>query len=263
MLIFETGIKKLNLIMKHNWLLFVLAALSNLVAAQSYTAKEIIKLADDKNRGLSSKGEMTMTIVRPDWSRSVTMKSWSKENDFAMVLITSPAKEKGQVFLKRRNEMWNWVPSIDKMVKIPPSMMLQSWMGSDFTNDDLVQQSSIVKDYTHKLLGREKIRDLECYKIELIPLPDATVVWGKIITWISTSGFDLWKSEYYDEDMELVNVENAFDIKKMGDRLIPTRMEIVPVAKKGQKTILLINSMIFNIPIEESFFSQQNMKKVK
>jgi hypothetical protein len=249
--------------MKRFWLVFNLVQILFLASAQNYSAKEIIKLADDKNRGLSSKGEMTMTIVRPDWSRSVTMKSWSKGNDFAMVLITAPPKEKGQVFLKRRNEMWNWVPSIDKMVKIPPSMMLQSWMGSDFTNDDLVQQSSIVKDYTHKLLGKENIRGLECYKIELVPLPDATVVWGKIITWITSNGFDMWKSEYYDEDMELVNIENAFDIKKMGDRSIPVRMEIVPVTKKGQKTILEIKTMLFDIPVEESFFSQQNMKKVK
>jgi outer membrane lipoprotein-sorting protein len=249
--------------MKRFWSIFNLVQIVFFASAQNYSAKEIIKLADDKNRGLSSKGEMTMTIVRPDWSRSVSMKSWSKGNDFAMVLITAPPKEKGQVFLKRRNEMWNWVPSIDKMVKIPPSMMLQSWMGSDFTNDDLVQQSSIVKDYTHKLLGKENIRGMECYKIELVPLPDATVVWGKIISWITTAGFDIWKSEYYDEDMELVNVENAFDIKKMGDRSIPVKMEIVPVTKKGQKTILEINSMLFNIPIEESFFSQQNMKKVK
>jgi hypothetical protein len=249
--------------MKRFWLIFTTFQIAFIVTAQNYSAKEIVKLADDKNRGLSSKGEMTMTIVRPDWNRSVTMKAWSKGNDFAMVLITAPPKEKGQVFLKRRSEMWNWVPSIDKMVKIPPSMMLQSWMGSDFTNDDLVQQSSIVKDYTHKLLGKENIRGLECYKIELIPLPDATVVWGKIITWITINGFDLWKSEYFDEDMELVNIENAFDIKKMGDRSIPSRMEIIPVNKKGQKTILEINTMLFDIPIEESFFSQQNMKKVK
>jgi len=249
--------------MKRFWLIFTTFQIAFIVTAQNYSAKEIVKLADDKNRGLSSKGEMTMTIVRPDWNRSVTMKAWSKGNDFAMVLITAPPKEKGQVFLKRRSEMWNWVPSIDKMVKIPPSMMLQSWMGSDFTNDDLVQQSSIVKDYTHRMLGKENVRGLECYKIELVPLPDATVVWGKIITWITINGFDMWKSEYYDEDMELVNIENAFDIKKMGDRSIPVRMEIVPVTKKGQKTILEISTMLFDIPIEESFFSQQNMKKVK
>jgi len=245
-------------------ILFLLTFFISVIGlTQNFTAKDIIKKADDKNRGLSSKGVMTMTIVRPDWSRSVSMKSWSKGNDFALVLITSPPKEKGQVFLKRRSEMWNWVPSIDKMVKIPPSMMLQSWMGSDFTNDDLVQQSSIVKDYNHTLLGEENIRGTKCYKIELIPLPDATVVWGKIIAWVSSIGFDMLKAEYYDEDMELLNVENAYDIKKMGDRSIPTRMEIVPVTKKGQKTILEINSMLFNISMEESFFSQQNMKKVR
>jgi len=231
--------------------------------AQELTAKEIIAKADEKTRGLSSQGEMTMSIVRPNWSRTVSLKAWSKGTDYSIILITAPAKEKGQVFLKRKNEMWNWVPSIDKMIKIPPSMMLQSWIGSDFTNDDLVKQSSIVVDYTHKLLGKEVIRGQECYKLELIPLPDASVVWGKIISWITVKGYDLWRSEYYDEDMVLVNEENADDIKRMGDRDIPTRMEMEPVNKKGNKTILLINSIGFNMPIEESFFSQQNMKKVK
>jgi outer membrane lipoprotein-sorting protein len=230
--------------------------------SQEMTAKEIITKADDKNRGFSSQGEMTMSIVRPGWSRTVSLKAWSKGTDYSMILITAPAKEKGQVFLKRKNEMWNWVPSIDKMIKIPPSMMMQSWMGSDFTNDDLVKQSSIVTDYNHKLLGKEMIRGEDCYKLELVPFPDASVVWGKVITWVTVKGLDFWKSEYYDEDMVLVNEENAYDVKKMGDREIPTRMEMVPVNKKGNKTIFRINSIRFNISIEESFFSQQNMKKV-
>jgi hypothetical protein len=161
------------------------------------------------------------------------------------VLITAPAKDKGQVFLKIKTEMWNWVPSIDKTIKIPPSMMLQSWMGSDFTNDDLVKQSSIVVDYTHKMLGREKVRDMDCYMIELTPLPDAPVVWGKVIMWVTVSGYDVWMAEYYDEDNRLVNVSNNYEIKQMGDRDIPTRLEMVPVNKKGQKTVM------------------QNMKKIK
>ena len=94
-----------------------------------------------------------MTIERPTWSRTISMKSWALGTEYSLIYITAPAKEKGQVFLKRKNEMWNWVPSIERMVKIPPSMMMQSWMGSDFTNDDMVRESSIVKDYTHKLLG--------------------------------------------------------------------------------------------------------------
>jgi len=179
------------------------------------------------------------------------------------VLITAPAKDKGQVFLKIKTEMWNWVPSIDKTIKIPPSMMLQSWMGSDFTNDDLVKQSSIVVDYTHKLLGKEKVRDMECYKIEMIPLPEAAVVWGRVIMWITVNGFDQWMTEYYDEDNKLVNVGNSYDIKHMGDRDIPTRIELEPKNKQGQKTVMKIDEMKFNTGIDESFFSQQNMKKIK
>ena len=141
--------------------------------------------------------------------------------------------------------------------------MLQSWMGSDFTNDDLVKQSSIVVDYTHKLLGKEKVRELECYKIEMIPLPEAAVVWGKVILWITVSGYDQWMAEYYDEDNKLVNVSNSYEMKKMGDRVIPCRIEIVPQNKKGQKTIMHIDDMKFNTPMAESFFSQQNMKKIR
>ena len=142
-------------------------------------------------------------------------------------------------------------------------MMMQSWMGSDFTNDDLVKQSSIVKDYEHKLLGEETIRGQVCYKIELIPKPDAPVVWGKIISWITKDGFNVWKNEYYDEDIELINVENAYDLKDFGDRTIPSRMEIEPVDEPGNKTILTFEDMKFNEPISDDFFSQQNMKQVR
>ena len=243
-------------------ILLMLAGLQGLYA-QDLSAKDIIRKADEKSRGLTSQGTMTMTVVRPDWTRTITMKSWSKNREYSIVLITAPAKDKGQVFLKIKTEMWNWVPSIDKTIKIPPSMMLQSWMGSDFTNDDLVKQSSIVVDYTHKLLGKEQVREMECYKIEMIPLPEAAVVWGKVIMWITVGGYDQWMTEYYDEDSKLVNVSNSYDIRQMGDRKIPTRIEIVPRNKKGQKTILQIDEMKFNTKIGEDFFSLQNMKKVR
>jgi hypothetical protein len=241
----------------------VLAVTFKSAYSQELSAREIVKKADDKGRGQTSQGIMTLTIVRPDWTRSISLKSWSKGTEYSLIYILAPAKEKGQVFLKRQNDIWNWVPSIERLIKIPPSMMMQSWMGSDYTNDDLVKESSIVVDYTQKLLGREKVRDMECYKIELIPLPDAAVTWGKIITWITVDGFNQWEVEYYDEDSTLINVMNASDIKRMGDREIPTKLEIDPVNKKGNKTILVINSMIFNQPISESFFSQQNMKSLK
>lgn len=236
---------------------------SNTVYSQELSATEIIDKADKKSRGKTSQGTMIMKIVRPDWERTVEMKSWSKGDDFFLIYITAPAKDKGQVFLKRYKEMWNWVPSIERMIKIPPSMMMQSWMGSDFTNDDLVKQSSIVKDYTHTLLGEETIREQECYKIELIPHPDAPVVWGKIISWVTKDGFNTWKVEYYDEDEFLINIQDASDIKDFGDRQLPSRMEITPADEPEKKTILIFSETIFNKPIDDGFFTQQNMKRVR
>jgi outer membrane lipoprotein-sorting protein len=231
--------------------------------ANAQDIKEIVKKADDKFRGKSSEGTMTMIIERPTWSRTVTMKSWSMGNDYSLIYITAPAKEKGQVFLKRESEMWNWVPTIERMIKIPPSMMMQSWMGSDFTNDDLVRESSLVIDYTHKLIGEETIDGYKCYKVELIPLPDAPVVWGKVLMWISKDEFYWLRSEFYDEDDILVNTEILSEIKKMDDRTMPTHLVMIPADKEGNKTTMIYDKIDFDVKIDESFFSQQNMKRVR
>ena len=159
--------------------------------------------------------------------------------------------------------MWNWMPSINKMIKIPPSMMSQSWMGSDFTNDDLVKMNSYVNQYTHKILGEEMVEGHNCYKIELMPKPDAAVVWGKVLAWISKEEFYQLKLEFYDEEMELVNRQECFDIKQFSDRKLPSRLVMTPVDEPGNKTILEIIDSEFNIDINESFFSQQNMKKIR
>ena len=245
-----------------NKIFIILLVLAN-SAALAQDIKEIIRKSDEKFRGTSSEGEMTMIIERPTWSREVTMKNWSLGNEYSLIYITAPAKEKGQVFLKRQKEMWNWVPNIERMIKIPPSMMMQSWMGSDFTNDDLVRESSIVHDYTHKLLGEEIIDGYNCYKAELIPLDDAPVVWGKVIIWISKEEYYWLKSEYYDEDGFLVNTENLSEVKQMDDRKIPTRMEMIPADEPGNKTIIIFKNMKFSVKIDESFFSQQNMKRIR
>jgi outer membrane lipoprotein-sorting protein len=136
-------------------------------------------------------------------------------------------------------------------------------MGSDFTNDDLVKQSSIVVDYDHKIIREETVRGKECYVIQLVPHEDAAVVWGKIIAWVTKDGLDLWKSEYYDEDGYLQNTESAYDIKNFGDRSIPSKIEMVPADKEGQKTVLELENLIFNKPIDNNFFSIQNMKRVR
>ncbi len=224
---------------------------------------EIIRKADEKFRGTSSKSNLTMIIQRPSWSREISMKNWTLGNEYSMIYITAPAKEKGQVFLKRKNEMWNWVPTIERMIKIPPSMMMQSWMGSDFTNDDLVKESSLVKDYNNELLGEEPVREYDCYNIKLLPKIDAPVVWGKILMWVSKEEYHWLRAEYYDEEGNLVNTEVLSEIKKMDDRKMPTRLEMIPADEEGHKTILIFNEIEFDIDIDESFFSQQNMRRVR
>lgn len=249
--------------MKTKLLTLLLTFFALSVFAQGVDITQIVRESDQKFRGTSSEGSLTMTIQRPTWSRSISMKSWSLGTGYSLIYVTAPAKEKGQVFLKRGNEMWNWVPSIERMIKIPPSMMMQSWMGSDFTNDDLVRESSIVKDYDHKLIGEETIENYPCYKIEMIPHEDAPVVWGKVLMWISKKDYLWLKAEYYDEDGALINTEILSDVKKMDDRVIPTHMEMIPADKKGQKTIMVFENTKFNVPLKEDFFSIQNMKRIK
>jgi outer membrane lipoprotein-sorting protein len=230
---------------------------------RAQNADEIIATADKKFRGESSFAEMTMTVQRPTWSREISMKSWTKGQKLALILITGPSAEKGIVFLKRSNEVWNWLPSIEKVIKIPPSMMMQSWMGSDFTNDDLVKESSIVTDYTHKIIGDSTIEGRHCYKIELIPKPEAAVVWGKILAWISEEDFLELRVEYYDEDGKLINLMTLYDIREMGGRVIPTRLELTPVSEPDHKTVMIYTSIQFNKPIDNSFFTEQNMKRLR
>jgi outer membrane lipoprotein-sorting protein len=231
---------------------------------QAQDATEIIRKADDKWTGeQSSESQMTMTIIRPDWERTISFKNWSKGKDMAMTLITEPARERGQAFLKRDNDMWNYMPTIERMIKLPPSMLADGWMGSDYTNDDILNESSIIKDYTHRIVKSETLNGHSCWVIELIPHEDAPVVWGKILMWISKDEYIQLKSEYYDEDDYLIKTELASELKRMDGRLIPTRIEIIPAEKPNQKTVVVMNSIRFNIPIEDSFFSQQNMRRLR
>lgn len=227
-------------------------------------ATEIVRKADDKMKGeKTSMSHMTMKIVRPSWDRTISFKSWTKGTEYSLALITAPAKEKGQAFLKRGNEMWNWNPTINRMIKLPPSMLSQGWMGSDFTNDDLLNESSIVVDYNHNIESEEKISERTCYKIKLSPKDNAAVVWGKIIMWISKEAYLQLKSEYYDEDGYLIKTETGTKIKEMDGRQIPTHFVLNPEEKEGHKTIVILDEIQFNKPIPDNFFSKQNMKRVR
>ncbi len=253
--------------MKKN--LFILVSLlilvgSSPVLGQQLTAKDIIKKADEKFNGeKSSLMVMGMTIIRPTWQRTIECKNWTMGRDYALTLITAPAKDIGQTFLKRGNEMWNWNPSISRLIKLPPSMMSQGWMGSDYTNDDIMKESSVVNDYNHELIGEDTIEGRECYKIKMVAKDNAAVVWGHQIRWVDKKEFLVLKAEYYDEDGVLVRTETGSDIKNMDGRMIQTKIVLTPVDEPGKSTVIIIKDMKFNIPINDSFFSQQNMKSIR
>jgi outer membrane lipoprotein-sorting protein len=244
-------------------LLLIPAVFSHL-SAQPESAGEIVRKADEKFNGeKSGYSVMSMTVVRPSWQRTIEFKSWSVEEKYALTLITAPAREKGQSFLKRGTEMWSWNPTISRLIKLPPSMMSQGWMGSDYTNDDILRESSVVSDYSHTILGEEVTESYPCFRIGLEAREESDVLWSRQIWWVDKKEYIILKAELYDEDGQLVRTEKASELKMMDGRLLPSRIELLPADHPGNKTILEIREMKFNIPLQESFFSQQNMKTIK
>jgi hypothetical protein len=227
------------------------------------SAYDVVMQSDMQMRGDSSYAELTMRIIRPDWTRSMSMKSWSKEMDFSLVLVTEPARERGSASLKRYREMWNWVPGIERIIKIAPSMLSQSWMGSDFTNDDLINQSSVVVDYTHQMVKEETFDGEPVYVIDATAKPDAPVVWSRLRLWISKANYLQRKVEFFDEFDELVNRMQTFDIKQLGGRAVATRLEMIPADEPGNKTELIYHQAQYDFAIETEFFSLSQMQSLR
>lgn len=229
----------------------------------SQDAREVVRKSEDRARGKTSESDLSIITVRPDWQREMRLRTWTKGNDYVVIRITAPPKEKGIAFLKRGKEIWNWVPSIDRSIKLPPSMMSQSWMGTDFTNDDLVKESSIVEDYKHSFIGDTTILNRPCHRILLEALEEAAVVWSRVVLCIDKKEFLMLKAEYYDEDGKKVNTLNTVEVANLGGRLLPSRIELIPADKKGQKTIMIYHNMVFDRNIPESFFTIQQLAKLR
>lgn len=235
---------------------------SFLLLTKAQNATEIVKKMDEHMRGKSSNAELLIRIVRPSWTREMTVRTWMKGAHFAMILVLSPAKEKGIVFLKRKKEVWNWIPALERNIKLPPSMMTNSWMGTDFTNDDLVKEASAVEDYSHTILKDTVVAQNDCYLIEFLPKPNTAIVWGKLQVAIDKKYFIERYTAFYDEAGNLVNIMLADELKTMDGRLIPTHMQMIPIEKKGQKTELYYKSIFFNKTIEDDFFTTEKMKQI-
>jgi outer membrane lipoprotein-sorting protein len=225
------------------------------------TAKEIIEKMDNQMRGTTSHAVYTMKITNPKWQRTLKMKNWSEGEDKTFILIEYPPKEKGITYLKIKNEMWNYLPSVERIIKIPPSMMMQSWMGSDFTNDDLVKQSSVVDDYVQTKLPDENFQNRKAYVLKLVARPEAAVTWGLIKIWIDQEYFMPLKEEFYDEKNELINVMFFENHQMVGMRWFPTRWRMVPQKKPGHETQIELSEIIFDSPLPADLFTQSALKR--
>lgn len=247
------------------WLMLIIICSFLFTALPLYaqSASEIIERMEDVMRGESSYAEMTMTIERPRYTRDVSMRAWAMGEDYSLILITAPARDQGTTFLKRENEIWNYVPNIDRTIKMPPSMMSQSWMGSDFTNDDLVRESSTAEDYEHRILREEQYDGREAWVLELIPKPDTPIVWGKVLMWVDKEHYIQLRVENYDQQDELANTIEFTEIGEMGGRIFPARMTLTPADKPDQRTIMEYENLEFDVNLSESFFTQQNMRRVR
>ncbi len=237
------------------WTFFFVSA----PVAETPDVEEIIKRSEDTLRGDTSYARLAMTVQTPRWTRSMEMESWSKGTEKSFIVITAPKKDAGITFLRIKSEMWQYVPRIEKVIKIPPSMMLQSWMGSDFTNDDMVRESSMADDYDKKLTGQTA----SAWSITLIPRPDAPVVWGKIVLEIDKKNYLPAKLQYYDEDMILIREFLYEDVKTINGRPVPMLWKIIPKTedKQGHTTIIEVRDIWFDRPINESLFSTRSLKQ--
>lgn len=224
-------------------------------------AKEIVKKSDDLVRGLQSYSKITMNVERPEWSRTIIMESWTQGTKDAFIRILSPAKEKDTTFLKIGREAWQYIPSIERVMKIPPSMMLQSWMGSDFTNDDLVKTDSMVVDYTHKIIEEPVVDGVKQWKIEMIPKANAAVVWGKVVIFVRQDNFVGVRCEYYNEDMELVKYFITSDIRQVEGKSVPFSFSMIDKKKPGHKTTMTYQELTFKPNMPSDVFTQSNLKR--
>ena len=220
----------------------------------------VITQIDQLYRSESSHADMEMHIVTPHWERTLAMTIWSKGMDKTFIRITAPKKENGVATLRIGNEMWNYLPKTNKVMKIPPSMMMGSWMGSDFTNDDLVRESSMLNDYTYQFVTPEDASPDHLY-VQLIPKEDSPIVWGKIVAAVQSNDYlPVWQ-HFYDEKGNLMRVMNFKEIKTFGDKIAPSVIEMIPQNKDGHKTVVRWLNATFDSDLDDKIFTRRNLQK--
>ncbi len=224
------------------------------------SARDIIDRVDRIMRGESSYGVATMDVVTENWERSMSMEVWSLGTDYSLIRITAPNKEAGTATLKAGDDIWNYLPRVDRSIKIPASLMMGAWMGSHFTNDDLVKESRLIEDYDIEIEFEGDRDGAEVWEFVLTPKPEAAVVWGRITYEVRKDDLMPVWARYYDEDGALVRTMTFSDYRVMGGRLVPAAMDMIPEDKPGERTSVRYSEIEFDIDIDESFFSLRALR---
>jgi len=239
-----------------------------LPAPDTPTAREIAARAEDTMRSSRTYLEAEMTITSPQLSapRVVEFRSWDDvPGKRSFIRILSPPRDAGTGFLKLAPNLWMYLPRVERTIRVPPSMMLQSWMGSDFTNDDLVRSSSALDDYEHRLLGIDAAPEghpgLRAYVVEYTPHEEAPVTWGRIVAWVEVERGTPLRQEFYDEDGTRLRVMELDGIREVAGRAVPSRWTMTPLDQPGHRTRIVVRDLVFDAALDESIFTKQNLRK--
>jgi outer membrane lipoprotein-sorting protein len=227
------------------------------MAGQS--AETIVKGAFDYWRGKASVSTTDMIIHRPDWERKMTITAWTQGERDSLFIIDSPAKDKGNGTLKIGPDMWMYNPKINRVIKLPPSMMSQAWQGSDFSNNDLAKSDTLITDYTHSLDGEEKVEGHKIYRITSMPRKDAPVIWGKITMKIREDNI-LIEETFFDENLVPVKIMTAWDIRMAGGRLFPLRWKMRRAGIENEYTLLVYRDLAFSDRLKSGPLNFSNLK---
>ncbi|MFP4081732.1 MAG: outer membrane lipoprotein-sorting protein [Candidatus Aminicenantes bacterium] len=223
-------------------------------------AERIVKKMDELYRSSASQALVEMEIITPHWQRTLKMRVWSKGMEKTFIRILEPKKERGIATLRIGNEMWNYLPKTNKVMKIPPSMMMSSWMGSDLTNDDLVKEFTFLESYHFQMTNVDNPEEGVLY-VKCIPKKDLPIVWGYIILAVRQQNYmPLWEN-YYDEKGKLMRVMRFKEVRVFGDREIPSVMEVIPQTKEGHRTILRYIEARFDVPMDEDVFTLRHLRE--
>jgi outer membrane lipoprotein-sorting protein len=229
-------------------------------AESALDARDIIRDAIDHYRGLTSYSEMTMTIHRPDWERTMSMNGWSSGSKKTLVRVTAPPRDAGNATLVLDdNKVWTFTPRINRVIRIPSSMMSQSWMGSDFSNKDISRTDEIVDKYDHTLVRTEESDGHTVYIIESVPHEDAAIVWGKEISHVRDDYVEL-EHHFLDQDLETVKVLKTLDIQEMDGRMFAVHQRMNMLEKDGEWTEISVQVLDFDREIPDYLFTLSNLR---